>query len=69
MQLGDLSFFSLPGDCRVPSLASVKDLLGRVAAQAVERVHQELPQRAGVAFAEQLGQRFERHFLRGSTPP
>ena len=45
------SFFSLPGDCRVPSFGFVENLVGRVAAEAGERADQELPQRAGIAFA------------------
>ena len=58
MQL--LDFLRLEAGRRLPraELGFLEDPVGRVAAQAVERVDQKLPQRAGVAFLEQLDEQF-----------
>ena len=55
VQLGDLVLLELAGRLPRAELGFVEDLVGRVAAEAVERVDEELPQRAGVALVEQLG--------------
>ena len=46
--------FSLPGETRVPSSASLRILSAASGPRPLNVVDQELPQRAGVAFAEQF---------------
>ena len=55
---------SRPGETRVPTFASVENLVGRVGPEALKAGDEELPQRAGVALFEHFAQRFPRHAMR-----
>ena len=63
VQLGDVLRLQLAGRHPRAHLRFAERAIGRLGAKAGERVDQKLPQRAGVAFAQQLRQRFERDLL------
>ena len=64
VQLVDVGRFEPAGRDARADVGLGENLVGRLGAEPLEGVDEELPQRAGVALFEQFGQRFARHAMR-----